>query len=44
MCDGTRVEVANSGMVRNRTEPTCIKLSGVDSEEDNLYSRAGQEE
>ena len=43
MCDRTRVEVANSGMVRNRTEPTCIKLSGVDSEEDDLHSRAGQE-
>ena len=40
MYDGTRVEVANSGMVRNRTEPTYIKLSGVDSGEDDLDSRA----
>jgi len=31
-------------MVRNRTEPTCIKLSGVDSGDDDLDSRAGQDE
>ena len=44
MCNGIRVEVASSGMGRNRTEPTCIELSAVDSRKNDLDSSARQEE